>query len=395
LVIKARDVMVRRVSIHLIGRHRLLGFLTAFGLAVGLVNGIAVTHAVAVIEPSACSISGALTARFASTAWGDSLVPSFVQFQVSNGSATYAGVAQTRTGGQDRIQLIVSRGGRTTFLDTYVESPGSFEPVDGSMRAVGFDSHGGVVAAIQRPGTSYDYLHTNGWRYDLTGRKWLLQDSPLWTSVQPIGVAASGMVVGNVRRGKVGWGTSQVAVWTGTGRGTVRVLTSPGTTAIAVDQRGDIFYYDNAHGHAYVLQPGGVRNELVSFRPVDGDMNVDAQAASVASGFGVAGTMTNNQLAARWNVPVGSSAPIAAQRLGYLVWIDSVGFGNDIVGEYPGNPWPNRGSRVLVRSSGKAYRLPVQFREPYGDEPHTVLNRYGQVVYTGTDGLPHLMTCPA
>ena len=345
----------------------------------------------AVISSSACQISGPLTPPVPARTVGGSGFPRFIQFQVNNGYATYAGVAQTSPPGSDDLRLVYWHNNQLTFLDTWTETNADTEPIDGTMEAVGFDAQGLVVARVQKFGTSTAYLHSNGWRYDSHGHKWLLQDSPLWTSVEPIAVTGAGVIVGNARYGSSGWGTNQIVEWTGSGRGTVHLLTAKGFTAQAVDQQGDIYYTDDSNGNGYVLRPGGEIDSLLNYQ---GDaFGSYADGGSVASGFGTA-QAGNQRIGARWDVPAGPATALAPHTVGYLVWVDSVGLGGDVVGEYPGNAWPDRGVRVLVRSTGKAYRLPPQFDPPYDKEPHTTTNRFGQVVYTATDGLPHQITCP-
>lgn len=358
---------------------------------------VAAPPAAAVLPTSACTISGPLTARFASTGWGDPINPSFVQFQVNSGGGTYAGVFQQSSWSAAAgygwwLRLFYYSGGRVTFLDRFNEMNVSVAPIDGTMEAVGFDAQGDVVARVQKAGTNQEYMHSNGWRYDLQGHKWMLQDSPQWTSVDPVGVMANGTIVGSVRYGS-GYGIDQVVEWTGTGRGTVHLMTPLGYQALGVDRQGDIFYRDN-NGNTYARQPSGIINRLQNFDTGQWPGSGYVQATSTSSAFGYAQNV-NTVLGVRWDVRAGLSGPLLPHTVGYLVWVDSAGLANDVVGEYPGNTAPDSGTRVLVRSTGKAYRLPPQFHPTWGTEPHTVVNRYGQVVYTGTDGLPHLFSCPA
>ena len=369
---------------------RLVSIAATLGLTAAVLVGLPAVPAQAVLPTSACTVSGPLTARFASDFWGQpSFFPPFVQFQVSAGGGTYAGVFQDNHVGPNSIHLLYYSGGRVTFLDSYRES-GAFEAIDGSMEAVGFDALGDVVARIQR-GQLGGY---NGWRYDLRGNKWMLQDSPLWNSVEPIGVSSNGTIVGNAYYRSTG--QSQIVSWTGAGRGVVHLLSPIGYRATAVDQRGDIFYNQPNGAVTYVRQPTGRVNLLEDFGANPSWPISVVSHADYASAFGDTSGPYYSAVAGRWDVVAGSSAPIYPHKIGYLVHVDAVGLGGDVVGEYPGNTSIDRGTRVLVRSTGKAYRLPPQFlTSSWYTEPHTVVNRYGQVVYTGMDGLPHLFSCPA
>lgn len=334
--------------------------------------------------------------------WGGPIVPSFVQFQVSAGGATYAGMAQLETPGtaaqgyvpQDRLRLFYYSSGRVTFLDSFSENNTSVDPIDGSMEAVGFDAQGLVIARVQKPGTWADNLRTNGWRYDLYGHKWLLQDSPAWTSTAPIGVSGNGTIVGTAQYGINASARHQVVTWTGPGRGSLHLITPLGYSALAVDQRGDIFYQNDSSYVTYVRQPNGLTSTLLNFESPATTYGAQVNTTSAGSAFG-AGANYGSGLGARWDVVPGSSAPISPRRLGWMVYIENAGLSGDVVGGYPGSTWPDHGTRILMRSTGKAYRMPPQFYPLDQSEPHTVINRYGQVVYTGTDGLPHLFSCPA
>ena len=377
---------------------KFFGALSVAVLAANCVLAVTASPASAVLPTSACTITGPLTPRYPADYWGQQAGADapFVQFQVSAGGATYAGVFQStyndsRNMFHTHVQLFYYSAGHVTFLDTLSEDNVIYQEPDGSMEAVGFDAQGDVVARIQHgnPGT---YL---GWRYDLHGHKWMLQSSPLWTSVEPIGVAGDGTIIGNVSyRG----GGSQIVSWTGEAQGVVHLLTPIGYQASSVDQRGDVFYSGGPTGSfGYVRQPNGTTNMLTFY--LNGRYYQASEApdrASVASGYGIADATSNglNQVAGRWDVPAGVSGQIVAHRIGYMVYVDSVGLSNDVVGEYPSNLLPNTGTRVFITHTGKAYRMPPQFLTN-GNEPHTVINRYGQVVYTATDGLPHMIYCPA
>lgn len=381
---------------------RFAGLVASVATLAGSLLAVTASPAEAVLPASACTVSGPLTPRFASTMWGGPILPSYVQFQAGSGGGSYAGVAQLETPGtaaqgylpQDRLRLFYYSAGRVTFLDSFSENNTSVDPIDGSMEAVGLDAQGLVVARVQKPGTWADNLRTNGWRYDLLGHKWLLQDSPQWTSTAPVGVSGNGTIVGTVQYGLNASARHQVVTWTGTGRGVLHLVTPLGYSADAVDQRGDIFYRDDATGTEYVRQPSGVTNTLLDYSSPADTYGVTVTSSSVGSGFGSA-TAASVGLGARWDVVSGSGAPISPHRLGWMVYVETAGLSGDVVGGYPGSTWPNHGTRILMRSTGKAYRMPPQFYPLDQSEPHTVINRYGQVVYTGTDGLPHLFSCPA
>jgi hypothetical protein len=365
--------------------------IAAFGAVAALFFSALVASAApaaAVIEPTACKISAPVSPAFHDPDTmpfvGD---PDFVQYQATDGHGTYAGIAKTVSMRGPTFRVIRYSSGHITVLDTLVYLGVSFQPIDGSVKVVGIDGFGNVIVRVQRPGTWLgSYL---GYRYDRAGHRSLLQDSPLWTSFSPVGVTPTGVVAGFAQyRGAAG---NRIVEWTGAGRGTIHLLSAylP-DEAQALDRRGDIFYGNTVrlnNGQTVKLTTLGNLTYL----------NLQVHAASTNAGFGTS-QYGNGSLGVRWIIPSvvsgSGTVQISPTRVGYLVWINAAGAGGDVVGDYPGNSSSDSGTRVLVTRTGKAYRLPPQFKPKYNTEPSVVIDDYGQVMYTGTDALPHLLSCP-
>jgi hypothetical protein len=349
----------------------------------------------AVIDPSACKISNLPTPAFWAQHHNDfgGSVASFIQYQVTNGSGTFAGMAYTQEAAGPIIRIIRYSGGKVTVLDTinYI-NVGTFTPVDSSVRVVGIDPWGNVVARVQIPGPSaYKYA---AYRYSPSGQRTKLQDSPTWFSFEPVGVTNTGTVFGTARTGMANQGNDRVVSWTGPGRGSVHVLTGLANVAEAVDAKGDV-YYRAGGGDAYVRRASGQVNRVagVSGNPVYTSF---FSAASTSSGYGMSSSGDNVLLGTRWDGAAAKAGDLVdGHRVSNFVWITAVGKNDDVVGQFPGSSVPDTGPRVLVRSTGKAYRLPAQLGSKFDAEPRPAVNGYGQVVYTGSDALAHVLTCPS
>lgn len=354
----------------------------------------ATTDAAAVIETSACTIRNMPTPAFWSKrdTYPVPLYKPWMQYQVTNGRGTFAGMAYDDESGNPQMRVIRYSRGVVTVLDDF-HYTSSWQPVDWSIRVVGIDPWGNVTVTVQVPTTAQEDAKTVVYRYSASGQRTQLQDSPLWKSFEAVGVASSGTVFGTARYGAQYAGTERLVMWTGPGHGTVTVLTGAGYRAGAVDSGGDVYYSQANYASAFVRKPSGQVNQLIG---MGGTTAANFKGASSTAGFGL--SYTDNQgFGTRWdgaNAQAGER--VDGHKVSYFVWISAVGASGDVVGDFPGNVWPDRGTRVLVRNTGKAYRMPEQFHTRNDEaEPRPAINAWGQVVYTGADGLAHVLSCPS
>ena len=378
-------------------RSRASALVTALALLAGLVAGVVLAApAPALLPPSACTISGPLAPRFPTPvdpAYPPNKIPNFVQYQATNGSGTYAGVAVT-WGTQMTFRVIRFATGRVSVLATFHFPAASVAVFDDAIKVVGIDGMGNVIVRVQAAGSTTAQQRYVGYRFDSAGRGSLLQDSPAWNSFAPVGVSWQGVVVGWARySSKLSAANIQTVEWTGSGRGQVHLIdTQSSQSPVATNRRGDILYPDELR-----LTDG--RSFIFGWLPRSYHFGVGATKLTSGGVYGIASLTGDDAYGVKWPYPYptmdfGSLRP--PRLISYLVWINAVSTYGDVVGEFPGNAFPDDGVRVLVTRTGKTYRLPTQFKLPYGTgpEPATVIDDYGRVVYTGTDGLPHLFSCP-
>ncbi len=378
-------------------RFRIRALATTVALLAGLVTAAVQSGPASAVLPStACKISGPMAWRFPAPADPHAEpgeIRAFVQYQATNGGGTYAGVAVT-WGPAVTFRVIRYSAGRVTVLATFTYTT-QVNLYDDSVKVVGIDGQGYIIVRVQAAGSDASQQRYVGYRFDGAGHRWQLQASPLWTSYAPVGVTWQGVVVGWARYGRALHPPNvQTIKWTGTGQGHVQLIGPRSEVSpVATNRRGDILYSDEV-----VLTDG--RTFSLGMLPGSYNFGWGAMKLTNDAAYGIVTPHGDDPFGVGWSYPSVPTAAdgtrLAGRPVSYLVWLDAVGTYDDVVGEFPGNHDPDSGVRVLVTRTGKAYRLPPQFNQGrnFPPEPATVIDDYGRVVYTGTDGLPHMMSCP-
>jgi hypothetical protein len=362
---------------------------------------VALSTAPASATAARCTVSGPLTG-FTSPQPVTSSVPNFVTMQAVSTNGIYAGVGYGRPTNADPLAapvqatLVTWQNGRTKQLWRRVMFSGQ---IDNMLNAVAVSPGGTVLAKAERlsggiPGVAtYDgYLVSNH------GVVTKLPALAGWQSVEPTGMSAKGVIVGQAYNARTR--TFQVVTWTGA-KHTPKSLTGSGYGNPVIDARGDVAYVDIRNGFGYAQLAGG---GTVHLGGVNGEVgfNFESTAATTWHIFGRVTASTDSFVpphAVQWTLPVrasGATVSVPAHpysRVGYIAAAGSLG---DVVGQQPArNLNPNVGRRILVTRTGKSYALPREYvtrLEPIGNTP-VVVDSAGNVVFTGTDRLPHRMHC--
>ena len=221
------------------------------------------------------------------------------------------------------------------------------------------------------------YVYTDGHRITLA-------KAPNWSSVKPVGISRSGVIVADVRVGDYTSGQHYVVTWQNA-TAPYHVVARTGTTqpASAVDGNGDIAYLDSA-ARSVVRRPSG------AITVVGHDQQQELTFGDRASSFygDVSSEYGPQQTPTRWTVQADGTVP--AQRVapaGADNAVTAAGSRGALVSGY-------LRPQHLRTPDGGYVPMPAELQLGPAATTGTAVAASGTVAYTSpTDGLVHFFSC--
>jgi hypothetical protein len=310
---------------------------------------LATNRAAAATTP-ACTTSAPVAALPLGTS---SFLKPTVSLTATNGLGTWAGV---RFDGEWTFQVVSWRAGRATVLDTLSYQHAVYDDLR-SVRVVGVSAAGAVIVSAQATNSVLSADLRVGLRYQ-NGRRYVLQSSPIWKSVDPNGVTPDGRVVGLARTKTA----SQVVEWSAAGVGAVRVVVTDAAHNPVIDGHGNIAYsylYGGAQFGKAVLADG--RRLQLGAQALSSPDNgyISSAAGNYVYGRGLNGSL-------RWDLTevggVPSGSTVFPRHLPQLAWVDASSPAGGLVGGNP--PSGSGGRRLYLDPYGNPHLMPYEFDYP-------------------------------